>query len=418
MPKLDSLTDLLLHLLLDALRLIRLSLRPHCALAAENLFLRKQLALYLERKVKARRASDASRLTLVLLSSLFAWRRALTIVQPDTFIRWHRKGFRLFWRWKSKPRGRPRVPAELQKLIVEMANENPSWGEERIAAELLLKLGIRISPRTVRSYMPEDPSCRRGPSSQRWVTFVRNHAQGLLVCDFFAGVTASFRVLYVFRDHGSGNAQDRSLQRHHSSHRGLDAPAVPGDHHGRETVAVPHPRPRQHLLLRARFGPEVDGLEHLENAVPRAPGERFLRTPRRKYPPRVFGFPDSAERETPAENSQGVGGSLQPRPPTLQPGTWYSRIVGRHSGAPNFRSPYSVWSPGGRKTCSGRSASRIPTGEGGGMKSERKFRTMRFLAERTGRRQPFFRTRRYQVEGEAQTLPSRWASTASVPVGT
>jgi len=86
----------------------------------------------------------------------------------------------------------------LQKLIVEMANENPTWGEERITAELLLKLGIRISPRTVRRYMPEDTSCRRGPSSQRWVTFVRNHAQGLLARDFFVGVTASFRVLYVF----------------------------------------------------------------------------------------------------------------------------------------------------------------------------------------------------------------------------
>jgi putative transposase len=198
MPKLDSLSDLLLHLLLDALRFIRLSLRPHCALAAENLFLRKQLALFLERKVKARRASDASRLTLVLLSRLFAWRQALTIVQPDTFIRWHRKGFRLFWRWKSKPRGRPRVPAELQKLIVEMAKQNPTWGEERIAAELLLKLGIRISPRTVRRYLPDGTGCRRGPSSQRWVTFVRNHAQGMLACDFFVSVTASFRVLYVF----------------------------------------------------------------------------------------------------------------------------------------------------------------------------------------------------------------------------
>jgi putative transposase len=163
MPKLDSLSDLLLHLLLDALRFIRLSLRPHCALAAENLFLRKQLALFLERKVKARRASDASRLTLVLLSRLFAWRQALTIVQPDTFIRWHRKGFRLFWRWKSKLRGRPRVPAELQKLIVEMAKQNPTWGEERIAAELLLKLGIRISPRTVRRYLSDGTGCRRGP---------------------------------------------------------------------------------------------------------------------------------------------------------------------------------------------------------------------------------------------------------------
>ena len=278
MPKLDSVSDLLLHLLLDALRFIRLSLRPHCALAAENLFLRKQLALYLERRVKARRASDASRLTLVLLSRLFAWRRVLTIVQPDTFIRWHRTGFRLFWRWKSKPRGRPRVPAELQKLIVEMANQNPTWGEERIAAELLLKLGIRISPRTVRRYMPEDTSCRRGPSSQRWVRFVRNHAQGLLACDFFVAVTASFRVLYVFviMEVGKRRIAHCNVTTHPTADWTLQQ--------FRETITGEKPYrflihdSRQHLLVRARFGPEVDGLEHLENAVPRAPGERFLRT--------------------------------------------------------------------------------------------------------------------------------------------
>ena len=146
-----------------------LSLRPRCALAAESLFLRKQLALHLER-----RAKTATKLTLMLLSRLFAWREALTIVQPDTFIRWHRKGFRLFWRWKSKPRGRPRIPAELQKLIVVMADENPTWGEERIAAELLLKLEIRVSPRTVRRYMRDDTGSRRSPSSQRWMTFVRH----------------------------------------------------------------------------------------------------------------------------------------------------------------------------------------------------------------------------------------------------
>jgi len=73
---------------------------------AEKLFLRKQLVLYLERKVKPRRASNATRLTLVLLSRLFAWRQALTLVQPDTLIRWHRKGFRRFWRGKSRPRGK------------------------------------------------------------------------------------------------------------------------------------------------------------------------------------------------------------------------------------------------------------------------------------------------------------------------
>ena len=142
MPKFDRLSHLLLTLFdlgLDGLRFVRLSFRSRRALAAENLFLRKQLALYLERKVKPRRAKTASKLAQVWVSNLFAWRDVLTVVKPDTFIRWQGKGFRLFWRWKSKPRGRPRVPAELQNLIVEMANENPTWGEERIAAELLLK---------------------------------------------------------------------------------------------------------------------------------------------------------------------------------------------------------------------------------------------------------------------------------------
>jgi len=119
--------------------------RGRYRLAAENLFLRKQLALYLERQVKPHRAMAATRLTLVLPSKLFVWREVLRVVKPETFTRWHRQGFRLFWRWKSKPRGRPRVPAELRKLIAEMAADNPTWGEERIAAELLLKPGIRIS---------------------------------------------------------------------------------------------------------------------------------------------------------------------------------------------------------------------------------------------------------------------------------
>jgi len=201
MSKVDCLFSLLLtifDLLLDALRFIRHSLQPRCTLAAKNLFLRKQLTLYLERQVEPRRPRAAAKLTRVLLSRLFPRRQALTIVKPDTFVRWHRQGFRLFWKWKSRPRGRPRIPAELQKLIVEMANDNPAWGEERIAAELLLKVGIRISPRTVRRYMPKDRDPRRGSSSQRWMTFVRNHAEGILACDFFVAVTASFRVLYVF----------------------------------------------------------------------------------------------------------------------------------------------------------------------------------------------------------------------------
>ena len=112
----------------DILQFVSSMLRPCAQLVAENLFLRKQLALYLERRIKPRRAGDATRLILVALSRLIDWRPLLTVVKPDTLIRWHRKGFRLFWRWKSRPHGRPRVPADLRRLIAEMAAANRTWG--------------------------------------------------------------------------------------------------------------------------------------------------------------------------------------------------------------------------------------------------------------------------------------------------
>jgi putative transposase len=163
----------------------------------ENLFLKKQLALYRERQVKPRRADDATRMVLVALSRVVDWRRLLTIVKPDTLLRWHRKGFRLFWRWKSRRPGRPAIPAELRALIATMADANRTWGEARIAAELLVKLGIRVSPRTVRRYMPSRPP-RAGRGTQAWSTVVRNHAHAVLASDFFVVVTATFRLFYVF----------------------------------------------------------------------------------------------------------------------------------------------------------------------------------------------------------------------------
>jgi len=192
------LVSVFLCLAQDALRFLLLGTHSSVALKAENIFLRKQLALYLERKVKPRRATDATRLSMVLLSRLFAWQRALVSVRPETFLGWHRRGFRLLWRWKSRPRGRPRLPEEIQGLIRGMARENPTWGEERIAAELLLKLGIQLSARTVRRYMPIDRGSGKRAPSQRWMTFVRNHAQAILACDFFLVVTARFRLFYVF----------------------------------------------------------------------------------------------------------------------------------------------------------------------------------------------------------------------------
>src|SRR5213594_1124804 len=102
-------------LLVDTLHFLRRCLRFPTALAAENLFLRKQLALYQERHVTPRRATDATRLALTWLGRWFDWRQALVIVQPATLLRWHREGFRLFWRWKSR-RGRPPLPANVQAV--------------------------------------------------------------------------------------------------------------------------------------------------------------------------------------------------------------------------------------------------------------------------------------------------------------
>jgi hypothetical protein len=131
-----------------------------------------------------------------LLARLFDWRDALVVVRPDTMIRWHRAGWKLFWRLKSRP-GRPPIPKQLQALIRRTARENPSWGEERIANEFLLKLGIHVSPRTVRKYLPPRlPGRPRG--DLRWSTFLQLHAQGIVACDFLVAVTVTFRLLYVF----------------------------------------------------------------------------------------------------------------------------------------------------------------------------------------------------------------------------
>jgi len=160
---------------------LRSCVRSRSALLAENLFLRKQLAFYREHQVHPRRLTDAARISLVLWSKFCDWRSALVIVKPETLIGWHRRLFKLFWKMKSRP-GRPKLPRNIRQLIARMVGENPTWGQGRIADELALKLGILISPRTVGTYWPNQPGSR-GPSSQRWSSFVRNHTRSLLACD-------------------------------------------------------------------------------------------------------------------------------------------------------------------------------------------------------------------------------------------
>ncbi len=148
---------------------------------------------------------------------MFDWRSALVVVRPQTIVRWHRAGFAIFWRWKSRPVRPPNAP-ELRELIQRMALDNPLWGEERIANELLVKLGIRVSPRTVGKYMPKRPGGEpRG--DQRWSTFLRNHAKAIVACDFFVSVTAAFRLLSVLVviEHGARRLLHFNVTEHPSA---------------------------------------------------------------------------------------------------------------------------------------------------------------------------------------------------------
>ncbi|MCZ6862091.1 MAG: integrase core domain-containing protein [Alphaproteobacteria bacterium] len=161
-------------------------------MAIENLVLRQQLAVLKQRRPRPR-LTDADRLFWVVLSKIWpGWREPLHIVQPETIVRWHRQGFRYYWRWKSGRRGRPRIYPEIRDLIRRMCQGNPLWGAPRIHGELL-KLGIEASEATVSKYMIK----RRGPPSQTWRTFLENHAKEIIALDFFTVPTATFRILFV-----------------------------------------------------------------------------------------------------------------------------------------------------------------------------------------------------------------------------
>ena len=132
------------------------------------------------------------------LIQLYRWfpsiLQVVTIVQPETLVRWHRAGFRCYWRWKSRPRGgRPQIEPDLRALIRRMSIENPLWGAPRIHGELL-KLGFEVAQSSVAKYMVK----RRGPPSQGWRTFLRNHAPDIAAMDLFVVPTIGFDLLYAF----------------------------------------------------------------------------------------------------------------------------------------------------------------------------------------------------------------------------
>ena len=166
--------------------------RSRAVLELENLALRHQLHVLRRQRPGRPRLFAIDRLLWVWLYRL--WPRcleAMVLVKPATVIQWHRQGFRLFWRWRSRS-GRPSVDREIRDLIRQMSSANPLWGAPRIHGELL-KLGIEVSQATVAKYMVR----RRGTPSQNWRSFLRNHAEGIAAIDMFVVASASFRLLYV-----------------------------------------------------------------------------------------------------------------------------------------------------------------------------------------------------------------------------
>jgi len=183
---------------MNALNVLLAFLRGCCiyraALVAENLALRQQLAVF-KRNAKRPRLKRRDRLFWVLISRFWSgWQSTLVIVQPATVVRWHRLGFRLYWRFQSRP-GRPKVDVGIRQLIRRMSKENLLWGAPRIRDELAL-LGYKLAESTVAKYMVRPRKLK--PSSPTWKTFLKNHAKEIVACDFFVVPTATFQVLYVF----------------------------------------------------------------------------------------------------------------------------------------------------------------------------------------------------------------------------
>ena len=184
------------HVLISMFAAFASTLRTRASLQVEILALRHQLVVLQRTNKKRLRLRGSDRILWVILSRFWPrWRHCLTIVKPATVIAWHRIGFRLYWRWISRPRriGRPRISRQIRELIRNMSACNVLWGAPRLHGELL-KLGIDVSQATVAKYMVK----HRKPPSQSWRTFLENHVKQLVSIDFFVVPTVTFRILYVF----------------------------------------------------------------------------------------------------------------------------------------------------------------------------------------------------------------------------
>jgi putative transposase len=195
---------------------------------AENALLRQQLII-LRRQVKRPACTKMDRMLLVLLARMGrTWKQALFIVQPETLLRWHRQGFKLFWKYISRAASpTPRISAETVTLIQEMARDNRLWGAERIRGELL-KLGIRVCKQTIQKYMRAVRATRSG--GQTWKTFLHTHAQQIWACDALAGHQSLLPFAVRLLPHRTAVTQSDPRRRDTLSHRRLDGATAAGSH--------------------------------------------------------------------------------------------------------------------------------------------------------------------------------------------
>ena len=196
---------------------IRVFFRSRSDTALEVLALRQQVAV-LKRKRPRPKLNSWDRLFWTTLRQCWSrWPDVLVLVKPDTVVGWHRAGFRLYWRWRSRPRGgRPKITEEIRALIQRLAQENPDWGAPKIHGELL-KLGFVVSERTVARYLRRIR--HRGDPGKRWLAFLQNHRQVIVAFDCFTVPTLTFQLLYCFFviEHGRRRILHFNVTRHRSA---------------------------------------------------------------------------------------------------------------------------------------------------------------------------------------------------------
>jgi putative transposase len=208
---------------------IALSVRPfrsHRDLLLENLALRQQLSVMVRKRPRPRHTLPDKLFWTLLCRIWSEWKQAILIVQPETVIRWHRAGFKLYWKWLSRKHavvGRKSTSRKLRELIFRMVAENPTWGAPRIHGELKM-LGFEIPERTVLNWMRMSP--RNPEPAKRWATFLANHREAIAAMDFFTVPTLTFGVLYGFFVIAHVSASNSAFQRHAASNQRMGVAAT------------------------------------------------------------------------------------------------------------------------------------------------------------------------------------------------